>query len=556
MRVLRGVGVSPGRRVAHVARMAPPPSEPPAGRPLPAADRERAAVSIDAAGQHVKKELLAAAARQTGEAAEVLTMTAAMATDPSLINAAQLHVRNDGTPPARAVWVTAAALAAQLSAHGGTLAERATDVHDVCDRLVARLTGQPRPGVPVREEPYVLVAHDLAPADTAALDPALVSAIVTSGGGPTSHTSILARSLGIPCVVAVAAAGSLVDRDEVAVDGGAGEVIVGPDAGTLARYRKAAEAPTMLAGPGATKDGHAVALLANIGDPSDAALAAEMGAEGVGLFRTEFCFLGRESAPSVAAQVEQYSRVLAAFGGRKVVIRTLDAGADKPLPFVTAADEPNPALGVRGLRTSWDHPDVLDSQLAAIAEAQQSSTAEVYVMAPMVATVEETEGFVAACAEHGIVRAGIMIEVPSAALRAKDLLASATFASVGTNDLTQYALAADRELAPLAALSTPWQPAVLDLIAMACEGAAAHGRPIGVCGEAAADPALAPVLAGMGVTSLSMAARSLPAVGAVLAELTLDDCRALAALARGATSADQARDAVRTRIPALDAWGL
>jgi len=556
MQVLRGVGVSPGRRAAPVARMAGPLSEPTAGQPLPEEDREGAVESINAASQQVRDELQAAASRATGAAAEILTVTATMATDPSLVKAAQSQVRDDGVRPERAVWVVARDLADQLTALGGNMAERATDVRDVRDRIVARLTGESGPGVPVRDEPYVLVAHDLAPADTAALDAESVVAIVTSGGGPTSHTSILARSLGIPCVVATDGADSLADGDVVAVDGGVGNVVVEPDEETLARYRDGADAPTSLEGPGATKDGHAVALLANIGDPSGAAGAAKLGAEGVGLFRTEFCFLGRERAPSVAEQVEQYSRVLAAFPGRKVVIRTLDAGADKPLPFVTSADEPNPALGVRGLRTSWDHPEVLGDQLVAIAEAQSASEAEVYVMAPMVATVGEAEAFVAECAKHGIDRAGIMIEIPAAALRAKDLLASAAFASVGTNDLTQYALASDRELAALAALSTPWQPAVLDLIATACEGAAVHGRPVGVCGEAAADPALAPVLVGLGVTSLSMTARSLPAVGAVLATLTLDECRDLATLAREAASAEQARDAVRARISVLDVWGL
>ena len=206
-----------------------------------------------------------------------------------------------------------------------------------------------------------------------------------------------------------------------------------------------------------------------------------------------------------------------AFPGRRVVIRTLDAGADKPLPFVTAAGEPNPALGVRGLRTSWAHPAVLDDQLEAIAQAAASSSADVWVMAPMVATADEADAFVDRCAAHGLPHAGIMVEVPAAALRAADLLDRARFASLGTNDLTQYAMAADRELAGLAQLSTPWQPAVLSLVQLACAGGLRQDRPVGVCGEAAADPALAPVLVGLGVTSLSMTARALPDVGAVLA---------------------------------------
>ncbi|WP_435300637.1 phosphoenolpyruvate--protein phosphotransferase [Timonella sp. A28] len=554
--MLRGVGVSPGRRAAHVARMASPIAEPASTQVLPEGERDSAVEAIKAASEYVCDDLLAASSRATGTAANILAVTATMATDPALMRAAATHVREEGLIAPRAVWLAANTLAEQLTALGGNLAERATDVKDVRNRIIARLTGVPSPGVPIRDEPFILVAHDLAPADTATLDPSAVIAIVTSGGGPTSHTSILARSLGIPCIVAVDGADDLVDGQLIAVDGGAGEVHTEPDAQTVEKFQQTVSAPSTLNGPGRTKDGHAVALLANVGDPAGAAKAADMGAEGVGLFRTEFCFLGRETAPTVEEQIAQYTTVLEAFPHRKVVIRTLDAGADKPLPFVTADDEPNPALGVRGLRTSWNHPEVLESQLEAIAQAAQATDADVHVMAPMVATVAETKDFVAACARYGLHNAGIMIEIPASALRAKDLLGEATFASVGTNDLTQYALAADRELASLASLSSPWQPSVLDLIAIACEGAERHGRPVGVCGEAAADPALAPVLVGLGVASLSMTPRSLPAVGAVLETLTLDECRELAALAREAASVEEARAAVRARIPVLETWGL
>ena len=223
---------------------------------------------------------------------------------------------------------------------------------------------------------------------------------------------------------------------------------------------------------------------------------------------------------------------------------------------MTADDETNPALGIRGLRTSWTHPEVLDDQLSAIAQAARSSSADVWVMAPMVATAQEADDFVERCARHGLAQAGVMIEVPGAALRSADLLDRARFASLGTNDLTQYAMAADRELAGLAALSTPWQPGVLSLVQLACAGGAARDRPVGVCGEAAADPALAPVLVGLGVASLSMTARALPDVGAVLASVTLDECRALADLALAQRTADQARSAVRAALPVLAELGL
>jgi phosphotransferase system enzyme I (PtsI) len=244
------------------------------------------------------------------------------------------------------------------------------------------------------------------------------------------------------------------------------------------------------------------------------------------------------------------------------VIRTLDAGADKPLPFLTNTEEPNPALGVRGYRTDWTSPGVLARQLQAIAAAAAEHTAEVWVMAPMIATPDEAEHFTRLAREAGLATAGVMVEVPSAALTASHVLAHADFASLGTNDLTQYAMAADRMLGPLAALNNPWQPAVLALVKATCDGAAAASaaagapKPVGVCGESAADPALAVVLAGLGVTSLSMTPRSLAAVNAVLKTVTLAKARELAALALAAPTAHDARESVRAHLPILDELGL
>ncbi|QHT56213.1 phosphoenolpyruvate--protein phosphotransferase [Cellulomonas sp. H30R-01] len=554
--VLRGVGVSPGRRAGVVARM-PDPLPAPSSEPLPpGTDLAAAADRVDAAAATVHDALLAAAGSARGEAAQVLAVTAEMAADPTLVDEARRRVLESSATPQRAVWDAAAGVAEQLVALGGLFAERARDVQDVRDRVVATLTGAPVPGVPDRDAPFVLVARDLAPADAARLSPDRVLALVTEGGGPTSHTAILARSLGIPAVVAVAGAGTLRDGDTVLVDGSLGAVTPDPDAEAVERASRPARRATRLSAAGATADGLPVALLANVADPAGAAAAAAAGAEGVGLLRTELGFLGRTAAPGIDEQVAAYRQVLAAFPGRRVVVRTLDAGADKPLPFVTAPDEPNPALGVRGLRTSWEHPRVLDDQLAAIAAAARDCDADVWVMAPMVATADEARDFVERCAAHGLQQAGVMVEVPSAALRSRDLLVHATFASIGTNDLTQYAMAADRELARLARLSTPWQPAVLDLVAATCAGGLLRDRPVGVCGEAAADPALAPVLVGLGVSSLSMTPRALPEVGAVLASVTAAQCRELAEVALAADGADAAREAVRARLPLLDDLGL
>jgi len=555
--VLAGIGVSPGRAAGAVVVMPDAVPEPPVGATLDAADdADTAAERVAAASAAVRQSLEEAAQRARGTGREILETTAMMAADPTLVKAAQKLVRTNRMDPARAVWQAASTVIDQLASLGGYMAERTGDVADVRGRIVAVLTGRPAPGVPDLPHPFVLLATDLAPADTATLDPERVVAIVTSQGGPTSHTAIIARSLGIPAVVGAARATEIAAGAVVLVDGAAGTITIDPTPAQLARAAELAARVRTFDGTGRTSDGHLVPLLANIGKPDGAQAAADAGAEGVGLFRTEFCFLDRAQAPTIDEQVAQYREVLAAFAGKKVVVRTLDAGADKPLPFLTNTDEPNPALGVRGLRTATRNPEILEDQLTAIARAAEAESADVWVMAPMVSTVAETEEFVGRCHAHGLATAGVMVEVPSAALQSGPILARAAFASIGTNDLTQYAMAADRLLGDLATLSTPWQPAVLQLIAATCRGGAQQGRPVGVCGEAAADPALAVVLTGMGIATLSMSARALPDVAAVLASVTLAQCRQLAELALTAESADGARAAVRAQLPVLEELGI
>ena len=526
------LGVSPGRAVGPVLRMPEPLTEP-APRTSVASDE---ALRISAASSAVAAELRERAARVAGEAREILEAGALMATDPGLLESATAKAA-DGAE--RAVWVAATEFADLLAAQGGRMADRVSDVHDLRNRLVASLLGRSAPGVPTRSEPFVLVARDLAPADTALLDPATCVALVTEQGGPTSHTAILARSLGIPAIVAAAGALDIAEGTIVLVDGTTGRLELNARADE-ARQRVSVPA---FSGTGSTSDGHAVQLLANVGSPESAAAAVDAKAEGIGLFRTEFCFLDRDTAPSVNEQVAAYRPVFAAFPGRKVVVRTLDAGADKPLAFVTDAAEANPALGIRGLRTSWRHPQLLDDQLRAIALAAAAEKATVWVMAPMVATVEEAEDFAAACARHGIASSGVMIETPSAALLAPEITAAVSFTSLGTNDLAQYTMAADRLVGDLALLNDPWQPAVLRLIALSATAAAKAGKPIGVCGEAAADPLLAAVLVGLGVDSLSMSARAIAAVAATLAGVTREQCELAAAAAIRSSTAAQARQA-------------
>lgn len=539
---LTGLGVSPGRAAGPVRRMAAPPTLP-ATMPAvtdAAGERERAAGALRA----VAAELAARAASASGTAAAVLEAESLMAVDPTLVAGVADRVSH-GRPAAWAISEAIAEQRAVLGSLGGHLAERAADLDDIRDRAVAHLLGQPMPGMPDPGHPFVLVADDLAPADTARLDPSTVLALVTRRGGPTSHTAILARAHGLPAVVACPRALELTEGSLVSVDGTTGEVAP-VDADEVVRVQRVADrarrGAASHAGPGRTADGHLVPLLLNVGGVAD--LAGQDHAEGVGLFRTELLFLDRADMPTRAEQEHAYADLFARMSGRKVVLRTLDAGADKPLPFLGLDREENPALGVRGLRVARTHPDVLATQLDAVADAAAATAATVWVMAPMVATAEEAARFVDAVRAAGLPVAGVMVEIPAAALRARQLLDVVDFLSIGTNDLAQYTVAADRASGALADLLDPWQPAVLHLVAGCAEAGREAGKPVGVCGESAADPLLALVLVGLGITSLSMSAPSVPAVRAALARHTLADCQRLAELARDAPTAITARRAV------------
>jgi phosphoenolpyruvate-protein kinase (PTS system EI component) len=389
-----------------------------------------------------------------------------------------------------------------------------------------------------------LLAIDLAPADTAGLDATRCLAIVTEQGGPTSHTAIIARSLGIPAVVGARGVTAIPDGVAVLVDGSTGELIIEPTIDQQATVADA-RAAQVLSGPGRTADGRRIALLANIGSTGEVTAAVECGAEGIGLYRTELCFLGRAEEPSVAEQVGVYREVFARFAGRRVVVRTLDAGSDKALPFLGLSEDSNPALGIRGIRTAGSHPQLLDHQLEALKEAAAAESAEVWVMAPMISTAAEARSFAKAGRAADLPIIGVMIETPAAALQAELILAEVDFLSIGTNDLAQYAFAADRHSAALAALNDPWQPALLRMIEMVTSAAASSGKPVGLCGEAAADPLLAPVLAGLAISSLSMTPRALTTVGRSLSGVTFDACRQAARAACDAGSSAAARAAVR-----------
>ena len=519
-------------------------------RVLAEGERDTESERLVAAAAVVAGRLRDRASHASGAAAEVLAATAGLAEDRGWIGAAKSRVAKGASAPAAAVAATAQ-FSEMFAKLGGLMAERITDLNDVRDRVVAELLGRPEPGIPTPSQPSILFADDLAPADTAGLDPAVIVGLATRLGGPTSHTAIIARQLGIPCVVAVARLSEITSGTMVLLDGGAGSITVEPEESEARELveRSVAEAALVAAwrGPGRTADGTDVAILANVADGVSARRAADAPVEGIGLFRTELAFLDRAEEPDVDEQTRLYRDVFEAFAGQKVVIRTLDAGSDKPLAFIEHPDEANPALGVRGNRIGDDHPEIVRTQLDAIARAAEASGTTPWVMAPMIATAAEAAQFADLVRQRGLT-AGVMIEIPAAAILAPAILAEVDFVSIGTNDLTQYTMAADRMSAELAELTDPWQPAVLALISQVATAGAQQGKPVGVCGEAAADPSLACVLVGLGVTSLSAAPAATAAVGAKLSTVTMEQCRAAAAAALATSSPALARRAAAEKL--------
>ena len=545
---LRGVGV--GRRVGiGVIRRSPDPASEPivASR---AGDAAAEFAAVESALAVVAADVRARGERAGGDARDILTAAAMMAQDPALVAELKRRV-DDGSTGERAVFEALAVFAEQLTEHGGVFAERATDLADVSARIIAQLRGVAAPGVPISDVPFILVAQDLAPADTALLDLRTVLGFVTRDGGPTSHTAILARSNSLPAIVGVAGALDLADGTQIILDAETGTIEIAPSEEAIAavKSRLAAQAAAILAGPisgGMLADGTRIPLLVNLGSASEAVYALARGAEGVGLLRTEFLFSDPSTAPTIEVQQARYTEVLSQFAGKKVVVRVLDAGADKPLSYLNTGREANPALGLRGLRALRVNEHILRDQLTALVNAQNATEADLWVMAPMVADAEETEYFVTLAQELGCATVGVMAEVPALALLADHIVGLCDFISIGTNDLSQYALAADRTLGSLANYHDPWHPPVLRLLKMLGDAGASSGTPVGVCGEAAADPELAIVLVGLGATTLSMASVALAGVRASLSTVTREQAVARATAALAASSARGARQAAAT----------
>ncbi|MER0092715.1 phosphoenolpyruvate--protein phosphotransferase [Corynebacterium sp. KPL2838] len=550
---VKGTGVVAGVAYAEAVWVRPRPDLPTEGsidqEASSEAEYDRFLEAVDIVASRLENRAAAA----EGQASEVLTATAGMVKDRGWHKAVRKNIRSGKNAEFATVGATDK-FVTMFEAAGGVMAERTTDLKDVRDRVIAQLRGEQEPGLPMVEGQAVLFADDLAPADTATLDTAHIRALVTELGGPTSHTAIIARQLDIPCIVAV---GNKLREIEsgtlVFVDGALGTVTLGADEAestkAVEEYRERAARVAEWTGPAQTKDGHRVQLLANVADGNAARIASDSQAEGIGLYRTELSFLSASEEPSVDEQAKIYRKVFNAYPDSKVVVRTLDAGSDKPISYATLSSEENPALGVRGLRIARDNESLLTRQLDAIAQAAESrgDDAETWVMAPMVATSKEAQWFAELCRERGLT-AGAMIEVPAAALMADKIMPHLDFVSIGTNDLTQYTMAADRLSPQLAYLTDPWQPAVLRLIQHTCIAGHEYNVPVGVCGEAAADPLLACVLTGLGVNSLSAASTAVAGVGAQLAELTFDQCQQLADAALNSEGPSAARAAAMEQI--------
>jgi phosphocarrier protein FPr len=516
-------------------------------------ERRRLDEGLTAARSAIEADRERVAARGAAREAEIFTAHLALLDDEALLERARALI--DGGDSAEAAWHAAGEeTAAQWRSLGDELlSERAADVDDVGRRVLAALAGGE--AGEALQAAGIVVADELTPRDTAALHPELVQAVATARGTATAHAAILARALGIPAVVGLGGSVlAIAEGTPLLLDGQAGTVLVSPDDAQAASARSRAAAADerrrvarqYAREPAVMRDGTVIDVFANLGGAGQAASVAEMGADGVGLLRTEFLFLERAELPSEDEQVQTLAAIAADLAGRPLIVRTLDVGADKPLQAVPMEPEANPFLGRRGLRLSLARPELFLVQLRAILRVAAEHPLK--VMFPMVSTAAELDAALAllsrAREETGVwtpLDAGIMVEVPAAALVAEQLAARAKFFSIGTNDLTQYTMAAERGNELVGDLLAGAQPAVLRLIRLIAAGAAVHGRLVAVCGELAGDPAAAVLLVGLGVRELSMAPPLIAEVKQALRSVTLADAIAAADRAVNAPDATAAR---------------
>jgi len=523
------------------------------------AERKRLEQAVSTARAELQALHAKATARLGTETATIIEAQILMLDDPELIGTTLDRVHAEGLAVPGVLAKVGDELAQMLAALDDPyLKERAADVRDVTARLLRHLTGNQ--GRPPLIPSAILVANDLPPSELIQMVSGQIAALVLLAGGDTSHTAILARSLGIPAVFGLGDAGQTIATGvTVLVDGDAGLVSVDPSPDLMAAYSKRiAERQQELQAlkafrdlPAKTLDGHPVRLAANIGSAQEATAARAAGADGVGLFRTEFLFLDRQAPPTEAEQLSVYRETLTAMTPHPVLFRTLDIGGDKPVPFLALTPEENPFLGLRGIRLSQVFIPLFRTQLRALLQATDSG--RVQVMVPMLSSKQELlwvrEQFASVTAElraegHPCSQPpdlGVMIETPAAALLANELAPLVDFFSIGMNDLTQYTLAVDRLNPRVAHLYDPYHPAVLRLVQMTVQGAHRHGRWVGLCGELAGDPRIIPILLGLGLDELSMSIPQLARVKQAIRSTNLIQATDLANKALRLTDGDEVR---------------
>ncbi len=500
-----------------------------------AAGKDAESIRLTEAISHVVGNIRTTASTADQTTGEILSALADMLEDPALVEEASIHLAEGWN--AETSVVRAMHSFTELLAGDDLFGERVADLEDLALKVVARLAGVESDLALPNQGPIIVVAEDLSPAETAKFTDAVV-AVITEKGGPTSHTAIICRQRNIPALVAAKGALSIIPNGAaIVVDASAGEAYLSdtPVDGSLETKRVAI--------------GQAIIeVKGNVGSVADSKMLAETKASGIGLMRTELLFLNRTSAPTLEEQVKLYAEVLETAPAGEVIFRTLDAGSDKPLPYLGLAEEENPSLGVRGYRINAVDQSVLTVQLQALAIAERQTGRGLSVMAPMIATVAEAKEFAELARGVGLSTIGVMVETPSICLQIADLAGVVDFVSIGTNDLSQYLFAADRQNSAVAALLNPWQPALLRTISKVCLDAASGGIKVGVCGEAGADPLLAVVLAGFGVQSVSMASPAVAKAIEYLSSITLDQAKVIAAEALRGVDPRQAKELAKAAL--------
>ncbi len=487
--------------------------------------------------------------------------------DPELINPIEEKIKNDkASAPHALTEVSQNFITIFESMDNEYMKERAADIRDVSKRVLAHLLGVELPNPGIIDESVVIVGHDLTPSDTAQLNKQYVQGFVTNIGGRTSHSAIMSRSLEIPAVVGTKSITESVEQgDMVIIDGLTGDVIIDPTEDELKAYQHKRESffadrealKQLRDEPSKTKDGQHVELAANIGTPNDLPGVKDNGAEGIGLYRTEFLYMGRDTMPSEDEQFEAYKKVLQEMNGKRVVVRTLDIGGDKELPYLNLPKEMNPFLGYRAIRLCLDQPEIFRPQLRALLRA--STYGKLNIMFPMVATIKEFRDAKALLLEEkenlkqeGVevsddIELGIMVEIPSTAALADVFAKEVDFFSIGTNDLIQYTMAADRMSERVSYLYQPYNPSILRLVKQVIEASHKEGKWTGMCGEMAGDETAIPLLIGLGLDEFSMSATSILKARRQIKNLSQTEMTQLADRAINCATVDEVVDLVKSK---------